>query len=159
MNSLPVKFFPEDEDTRRLPPAKPNMAALLWLLEKPTSAYAIFVSFALMAASILGTVMTLLEDHIIIVIKPNATGATPATAPSPAKEMAELSPSPSSGDSCPNEGQSMAIIAFLLFGCKCSFVRFFFSYLLRLDSPWFVRSKTMNRLSPCVVLFRAHDIG
>jgi hypothetical protein len=133
--------------------------ALLWLLEKPTSAYAIFVSFALMAASILGTVMTLLEDHIIIVIKPNATGATPATAPSPAKEMAELSPSPSSGDSCPNEGQSMAIIAFLLFGCKCSFVLLFFSYLLRLDSPWFVRSKTMNRLSPCVVLFRAHDIG
>ena len=96
--------------------------SLLWILEKPTSAYAIFVSFALMAASILGTVMTLLEDHIIIVIKPNATGATPATAPSPAKEMAELSPSPSSGDSCPNEGQSMAIIAFLLFGCKCSVV-------------------------------------
>ena len=144
---------------------KLTIMGFLWLLEKPTSAYAIFVSFALMAASILGTVMTLLEDHIIIVIKPNATGATPATAPSPAKEMAELSPSPSSGDSCPNEGQSMAIIAFLLFGCKCSVVLsfhlvfIFLSYLLRLDSPWFVRSKTMNRLSPCVVLFRAHDIG
>ena len=140
MNTCSQEFFSEDEDTRRLPPAKQIMAAFIWILEKPTSAYAIFVSFALMAASILGTVMTLLEDHIIIVIKPNATGATPATAPSPAKEMAELSPSPSSGDSCPNEGQSMAIIAFLLFGCKCSVVLsfhlvfFLFFFLICYDS-------------------------
>ena len=117
------------QTTKYILPLEPGEVkmSLIWILEKPTSAYAIFVSFALMAASILGTVMTLLEDHIIIVIKPNATGATPA--PSPAKQMAELSPSPSSGDSCPNEGESMEIIAFLLFGCKCSIAFFLFTWV------------------------------
>jgi len=91
-----------------------------WLLEKTTSAYAIFVSVALMCGSILGAVMTLLEDQIIVVA-PTPSSVHP-TSPSPAKNMVAAStPSPSSSvpiPACANQGQSREIIAFLLFGCK-----------------------------------------
>jgi hypothetical protein len=90
-----------------------------WLLEKTTSAYAIFVSVALMCGSILGAVMTLLEDHIIVVA-PTPSSVHP-TSPSPAKNMVAAS-TPSSSSvpipTCANQGQSREIIAFLLFGCK-----------------------------------------
>ena len=96
-----------------------------WLLEKTTSAYAIFTSLVLMAGSIFGAFMTLIEDGIVTI------APTPAPNSSSTKMLAADSvPSPSSSSgqgplpACANKGETMSIIAFLLFGCKC-FVQLF----------------------------------
>jgi len=162
-----------------------------WLLEKTTSAYAILTSFVLMGGSVLGAFMTLLEDHIIVLSPTPSTPFKPSATPSSAKTLSSadeslLTPSSSTANppACGNQGESMQIIAFLLFGCKFSlllFYRFisisfllynvtvqiiysrtffFFFYLpVYFLSLFMVSSNIFHRLPPCIFLFCSHDNG
>ena len=90
-----------------------------YLLEKPTSAFSIFTSFVLMLGSLLGAFMTLLEDHIIVIKNSTVTPVEPSVTPSASVDVSASTPSSSSSNSspnCSNTGQTMQIIAFLLFG-------------------------------------------